>query len=270
MRLVSSMSTAFAQRWTRGFASLSNRRARPDVLCLQETRAEPHQLDLSWVDELSYHQTWNPAVKKGYSGTAIWSKVLPRKTGLGMGDEKHDQEGRVITATYDDFHLVTVYTPNAQRGLARLDYRQAWDADFLAYVQRLNRRKPVIFCGDVNCAHQEIDLANPKSNRKNAGFSDEERRAWTAWSRRDLSTPSAILTPVLGNTHGGRCAVTPVSETSDGDWTIFGWPKSLQIGWPVRDCATMSLDRTTVPLNWTFDYQSSQLKWPVRKLVSWR
>ena len=147
----------------------------PEVLCLQETKAEPGQVDLSWADSLGYHQVWNCATKKGYSGTSIWSKDRPKKAVLGIGIDQHDAEGRVITATFDEFHVVNVYTPNAQRGLARLDYRQQWDIDFLAYVRKLNRRKPVIFCGDLNCAHKEIDLANPKSNRKNAGFTEEER-----------------------------------------------------------------------------------------------
>jgi exodeoxyribonuclease-3 len=147
----------------------------PDILCLQETKAEPQQVETAWADELGYHQTWNCATKKGYSGTTIWSKIRPKKTTLGIGLQEHDQEGRVVTATFEEFHLVNVYTPNAQRGLARLEYRQQWDADFLNYIKKLNRRKPVIFCGDVNCAHQEIDLAHPKTNRKNAGFSDEER-----------------------------------------------------------------------------------------------
>ena len=147
----------------------------PDVLCLQETKAEPGQVDLSWADQLGYHKIWNCAAKRGYSGTSIWSKVVPKKAVLGIGFPEHDREGRVIAATFSDFHLVTVYTPNSQRELTRLDYRQQWDAAFLAYVRKLNRRKPVIFCGDVNCAHKEIDLANPKSNRRNAGFTDEER-----------------------------------------------------------------------------------------------
>lgn len=148
----------------------------PDILCLQETKAEPQQVDLTWVDELGYHHVWNCAEKKGYSGTSIWSKTEPEKTSLGIGIEEHDKEGRVITATFDDFHLVTVYTPNSKRGLTRLDYRVQWDADFLKYIKKLERSKPVIFCGDVNCAHKEIDLANPKANRKNAGFSDQERK----------------------------------------------------------------------------------------------
>ena len=149
----------------------------PDFVCLQETKAEPQQVDTEWVDALGYKQFWNAAEKRGYSGTSIWSKLPIKKHQLGIGIEEHDKEGRVITVTTDDFHLVNVYTPNSQRELARLDYRKTWDLDFLAYVKKLNRRKPVIFCGDVNCSHQEIDLANPKSNRKNAGFTDQERAA---------------------------------------------------------------------------------------------
>jgi exodeoxyribonuclease-3 len=147
----------------------------PDILCLQETKAMPEQVDLRWVDDLGYYQTWNCAEKKGYSGTSIWSKIKPKRVRLGMEIEEHDREGRVVTATYDAFHLVNVYTPNAQRGLVRLEYRLAWDAAFLDFVKKLDRRKPVIFCGDLNVAHKEIDLANPKANRKNAGFTDEER-----------------------------------------------------------------------------------------------
>jgi len=147
----------------------------PEILCLQETKAEATQVDTLWAQELGYHQIWNSATKKGYSGTSIWSKVAPKKKVLGMGFQEHDNEGRVITATFDEFHLVNVYTPNSQRGLKRLDYRLEWDQAFLGYVKKLNRRKPVIFCGDLNCAHTEIDLANPKSNKKNAGFTEQER-----------------------------------------------------------------------------------------------
>ena len=152
----------------------------PDMLCLQEVKAEREQVDLAWADELGYHQLWNSAEKKGYSGTSIWSLLKPKKETRGIGIEEHDHEGRVATATFEDFHLVNVYTPNAQRGLARLDYRVQWDGAFLAYVKKLNRRKPVIFCGDINCAHKEIDLANPKANRKNAGFTEEERAGMDA------------------------------------------------------------------------------------------
>jgi exodeoxyribonuclease-3 len=147
----------------------------PDVVCLQETKAEPEQVDTQWAVDLGYEQVWNCAQKRGYSGTSVWSKLPIKKESSGIGIGEHDQEGRVITTTFDDFHLVNVYTPNSQRGLKRLDYRQQWDQDFLAYVKKLNRRKPVIFCGDLNCAHKEIDLANPKANRKNAGFTAQER-----------------------------------------------------------------------------------------------
>lgn len=147
----------------------------PEVLCLQETKAYPEQVSTGWADELGYHQVWNCAQKKGYSGTSIWSKEVPLESSLGIGIEEHDNEGRVVTATFEDFHVVTVYTPNSQRGLKRLDYRLKWDEDFLAFVKKLNKRKPVIFCGDINCAHKEIDLTNPKANKRNAGFSEEER-----------------------------------------------------------------------------------------------
>ncbi|MEM0925357.1 MAG: exodeoxyribonuclease III [Planctomycetota bacterium] len=147
----------------------------PDVLCLQETKAVREQVDLNWAEELGYDHEWNSAEKKGYSGTSIWFKVKPTRVRRGIGVDEHDGEGRVLTATFPDFHLVNVYTPNSQRGLKRLSYRMTWDEAFLDYVVRLNRRKPVIFCGDLNCAHHEIDLANPKQNRKNAGFTDEER-----------------------------------------------------------------------------------------------
>ena len=152
------------------------RKARADVICLQETKASPQDLThLAWPR--GYEVFWNSAEKKGYSGTAIFTRVKPRNLSLGIGIAEHDREGRVITAEFDDFTLVNVYQPNSQRGLLRLKYRtESWDADFLAYLQRLNGSKPVLFCGDLNVAHAEIDLANPKSNRRNAGFTDEERQ----------------------------------------------------------------------------------------------
>ena len=146
----------------------------PDVLCLQETKARPEQVDLP-LEMSAYHAFWNAAEKPGYSGTAIFSKVAPLNVSYGIGIDEHDTEGRVISAEYDDFFLVTVYTPNSQNELRRLPYRQQWNSDFLAFCKNLESIKPVIFCGDLNVAHQEIDLARPKQNRKNAGFSDEER-----------------------------------------------------------------------------------------------
>jgi len=150
--------------------------ADPDMLCLQETKLQAGQIDL---DLPGYHQFWNYAEKKGYSGTAIFTKAEPIAVTYGLGIDEHDHEGRVITAEYEDFYLVCCYTPNAQDGLKRLDYRMQWENDFRAYLCALDEKKPVILCGDLNVAHQEIDLKNPSSNRKNAGFSDEERGKMT-------------------------------------------------------------------------------------------
>ncbi|MCW6652846.1 exodeoxyribonuclease III [Aerococcaceae bacterium NML210727] len=148
--------------------------AQPDILCLQETKALPAQVEYDFAAE-GYHIYWNSAVKKGYSGTAILTKKVPLSVTYGIGIEVHDQEGRVITAEFAEYYLVTVYTPNAKRDLSRLAYRQQWEDDFLAYIEALNAQKPVVFCGDLNVAHTEIDLANPKTNTQNAGFTMEER-----------------------------------------------------------------------------------------------
>ena len=143
-----------------------------DIFCLQETKLSEGQLALELP---GYHQYWNYAEKKGYSGTAIFTKEEPLSAAYGIGISEHDHEGRVITLEYEKFYFVTVYTPNSQDGLKRLDYRMEWEKAFLAYLKKLEENKPVIFCGDLNVAHQEIDLKNPKTNRKNAGFTDEER-----------------------------------------------------------------------------------------------
>ena len=143
-----------------------------DVVCLQETKLQPHQIEL---DLPGYQIFWNSAEKKGYSGTAVFTRVEPLSVSYGIGIEEHDHEGRVITAEFEDFYLVCCYTPNAQNELARIDYRMAWEDAFRAYLMALDEKKPVILCGDLNVAHQEIDLKNPKSNRGNAGFSDQER-----------------------------------------------------------------------------------------------
>lgn len=148
-----------------------------DIFCVQETKLQAGQIDLELP---GYHQYWNYAEKKGYSGTAIFSKEEAMQVTYGIDIEEHDHEGRVITLEYPDFYFVTVYTPNSQNELARLDYRMKWEDDFLAYLKKLEETKPVIFCGDLNVAHKEIDLKNPKTNRKNAGFTDEERGKFTA------------------------------------------------------------------------------------------
>ena len=143
-----------------------------DFFCLQETKMQAGQLDLEFE---GYHSYWNYAEKKGYSGTAIFTKHEPLSVTYGIGKEEHDHEGRVITLEMPDFYMVTVYTPNSQDGLKRLDYRMEWERDFQAYIRDLDAKKPVVLCGDLNVAHKEIDLKNPKTNRRNAGFTDEER-----------------------------------------------------------------------------------------------
>ena len=147
-----------------------------DFFCIQESKLQEGQIAL---DLPGYHQYWNYAEKKGYSGTAIFAKKEPFSVSYGIGIEEHDREGRVITLEYDSFYLVTCYTPNSQNELARLPYRMTWEDDFLAYLKSLDVKKPVILCGDLNVAHEEIDLKNPKSNRQNAGFSNEERAKMT-------------------------------------------------------------------------------------------
>ena len=149
-----------------------------DFFCLQETKMQEGQLDLTFEGYDSY---WNYAEKKGYSGTAIYTKHKPLSVSYGIGIEKHDHEGRVITLEYEQFYLVTVYTPNSQNELKRLDYRMTWEEDFKKFLKQLDAKKPVIVCGDMNVAHEEIDIKNPKTNRRNPGFTDEERGKFTTW-----------------------------------------------------------------------------------------
>jgi exodeoxyribonuclease-3 len=148
-----------------------------DIVCLQETKAREEQVDMEWLE--GYHAAWNAAEKAGYSGTAIFSKKKPVSVKLGIGVPKHDKEGRVLTLEFPTFYVVNVYTPNSQNELKRLPYRQQWDRAFLKYLRGLEEAKPVAFCGDLNVAHEEIDLARPKPNRKNAGFTDEERAGFS-------------------------------------------------------------------------------------------
>lgn len=170
-----------------------------DVICFQETKLHPGDVQhVEWP--AGYEPVWNSAVKKGYSGTAIFSRIKPRRVSLGIGVPEHDAEGRVITAEFDDFQLMTVYQPNSQRGLTRLEYRtQGWDPAFLEHLVKLERRKPVIFCGDLNVAHEEIDLANPASNRRNAGFTDEERNNFRALLDRGFVDTFRAFTPEGGH-----------------------------------------------------------------------
>ena len=192
--------------------------AQPDILCLQETKAQPEQVDLGMEFE-GYHAYWNSAVKKGYSGTAIFTKEEPISVQYGLGIEEHDQEGRVITAEYADYYLVTVYTPNAKRDLTRLSYRQVWEDDFLAFIKKLEETKPVIFCGDLNVAHKEIDLANPKTNTKNAGFTKEEREKF-----------DQIVVNGLVDAFRFRYPDTVGAYTW---WSYMGGARARNIGWRI-------------------------------------
>ena len=175
MKLISWNVNGLRAAVTKGFLESFNE-LDADIFCLQETKLQPDQISLELP---GYEQYWNSAVKKGYSGTAVFTRIKPLSVTNGIGIEEHDQEGRVITAEYENFYLVCCYTPNSQRELARLEYRMAWEDAFRNYLLELDKKKPVILCGDLNVAHQEIDLKNPKTNRKNAGFSDEERAKMT-------------------------------------------------------------------------------------------
>ena len=175
MKLISWNVNGLRAAVTKGFMESFNE-LDADIFCLQETKLQPDQISLVLP---GYEQYWNSAVKKGYSGTAVFTRIKPLSVTNGIGIEEHDQEGRVITAEYENFYLVCCYTPNSQRELARLEYRMTWEDAFRNYLLELDKKKPVILCGDLNVAHQEIDLKNPKTNRKNAGFSDEERAKMT-------------------------------------------------------------------------------------------
>ncbi|MFA5536036.1 MAG: exodeoxyribonuclease III [Bacillota bacterium] len=187
-----------------------------DIFSVQEIKLQAGQIELELP---GYKQYWNYAVKKGYSGTAVFSKREPLDISYGLGIEKHDQEGRVITAEYPEFYLVNVYTPNSQRELARLEYRLDWEDDFKKYLKDLDRKKPVIICGDKNVAHQEIDLKNPKTNRRNAGFTDEERDKF-----------SRLL--AAGFVDSFRY-LYPDKEEAYTWWSYFGKARERNVGWRI-------------------------------------
>ncbi|AGC67694.1 exodeoxyribonuclease III [Thermoclostridium stercorarium subsp. stercorarium DSM 8532] len=175
MKLVSWNVNGIRACLAKGFMDFFNS-VSADIFCIQETKVQQGQVQL---DLEGYYQYWNYAIRKGYSGTALFTREKPLSVVDGIGMNEHDNEGRVLTAEYDKFYLVTVYTPNSQRGLTRLDYRMKWEDDFREYLKRLDTTKPVIICGDLNVAHREIDIKNPEANRRNAGFTDEEREKMT-------------------------------------------------------------------------------------------
>jgi exodeoxyribonuclease-3 len=200
---------------SKGFTDFFNDTA-ADIFCIQETKMQQHQAELFFP---GYEQYWNSALKKGYSGTAIFTKVKPLSADYGLRMERHDQEGRLITLEFDSFFLVNVYTPNSQRGLLRLEYRLEWENDFRVYLQHLDQTKPVIVCGDLNVAHAEIDIKNPKANRKNAGFTDEEREQLTTL----LQT---------GFTDTFRC-LHPDKKDAYTWWSYFADARARNIGWRI-------------------------------------
>lgn len=203
-----------------------------DILCLQETKVQAGQVDFA---PEGYHCYWNYAEKKGYSGTAVFSREEPLSVSYGIGIPEHDREGRVITLGFEKFYFVCVYTPNSQDGLARLDYRMTWEDAFRDYLLSLDRDKPVIVCGDMNVAHNEIDLKNPKTNRKNPGFTDEERSKMTELLSAGFTDTFRYFYPdVEGSTAGGATASNRASGTRAGASTIFSAPSGSTAGLPAR------------------------------------
>ena len=187
-----------------------------DIFCIQESKLSEGQIEL---DLPGYYDYWNYAAKKGYSGVAIFTKDKPVNVTYGIGIEEHDNEGRVITAEYEDFYLITCYTPNSQRGLTRLDYRMTWEDAFLAYILKLEENKPVIFCGDLNVAHKEIDLKNPKTNRKNAGFTDDERAKMDVILSSGFADSFRVLYPDKTDAYSW--------------WSYMGGARAKNVGWRI-------------------------------------
>lgn len=194
--------------------------ANADIFCLQETKMQVEQLDEDAKKIFDgYYQYWNCAEKKGYSGTAIFTKKEPISVSYGIGIEEHDKEGRVITLEYEDFYIVDCYTPNSKRELERLEYRMIWEDEFRNYLLNLNKRKPVILCGDLNVAHKEIDLKNPKTNRRNAGFTDEEREKMTRLLDSGFTDSFRFLYPNKENCYSW--------------WSYMGHSREKNIGWRI-------------------------------------
>ena len=187
-----------------------------DIVCIQETKMQPGQAEVGFV---GYEQFWNSALKKGYSGTAVFSRIQPLAVSYGMGVAEHDQEGRIITLEYDEFQLVNVYTPNSQRGLARLEYRLQWEDDFRAYVGQLDRKKPVVVCGDLNVAHREIDIKNPAANKNNAGFTPQERSKMTELLESGLTDSFRHLYPDRRDVYSW--------------WSYMGNARERNVGWRI-------------------------------------
>ena len=200
---------------TKGFKDFFNQ-IEADIFCMQETKCQPEQIDLTFEGYRSY---WNSAEKKGYSGTAIFTKIEPIAVTYGIGIEEHDKEGRIITLEFKDFYLVNNYTPNAKRELERIAYRQIWEDEIRKYLLKLDKTKPVIMCGDLNVAHKEIDLKNPKTNRGNAGFTDEEREKMTQLLKAGFTDSFRYLYPDKENAYSW--------------WSYMGRAREKNVGWRI-------------------------------------
>ena len=215
MKLISWNVNGIRACLTKGFAEFF-KEIDADIFCIQETKCQPEQIELEFDGYMSY---WNSAEKKGYSGTAIFSKKKPKSVTYGIGIEEHDKEGRVITLEFDKFYMVTIYTPNSKRELERLEYRQVWEDEIRKYLLKLNETKPVIMCGDLNVAHKEIDLKNPKTNRHNAGFTDEERNKMTELLNAGFVDTFRTLYPDKENQYSW--------------WSYMGHAREKNVGWRI-------------------------------------
>ena len=215
MKLISWNVNGIRACLNKGFLDFFNKE-NADIFCIQETKMKEGQIELKLE---GYYQYWNSAEKKGYSGTAIFTKVKPLKVFYGMGIEEHDKEGRVITLEFDKFYMVNVYTPNSKRELERLEYRMVWEDEFRKYLLKLNETKPVIMCGDLNVAHEEIDLKNPKTNRHNAGFTDEERNKMTELLKSGFTDSFRYLYPEKENIYSWWSYMFHAREKNAG-WRI--------------------------------------------------
>ena len=215
MKLISWNVNGIRACLTKGFEDIF-KKMDADIFCLQETKCQPDQINLEFEGYTSY---WNSAEKKGYSGTAIFTKQKPIKATYGIGIEEHDKEGRVITLEFEKFYMVDIYTPNSKRELERLEYRQIWEDEIRKYLLKLNETKPVIMCGDLNVAHKEIDLKNPKTNRHNAGFTDEERNKMTELLDSGFTDTFRYLYPEKENAYSW--------------WSYMGHAREKNVGWRI-------------------------------------
>ena len=215
MKLISWNVNGIRACLTKGFEDIF-KKLDADIFCIQETKCQPEQIELEFEGYTSY---WNSAEKKGYSGTAIFTKQKPINVTYGIGIEEHDKEGRVITLEFEKFYMVDIYTPNSKRELERLDYRQIWEDEIRKYLLKLNETKPVIMCGDLNVAHKEIDLKNPKTNRNNAGFTDEERQKMTELLDAGFTDSFRYLYPDKENAYSW--------------WSYMGHAREKNVGWRI-------------------------------------